>query len=170
MKVLPGIQKVLMKISNLEIHNINRVMILLKIAELDDNVDRQTLQTSLGYPRRTINKGVNKLIKNGIVYERSGKKSILLCLSLKGKSLIHTILQIVDNENENGKYGHCEKCDKFELLKTHHYLPRSMFGENPFVIKLCCECHKKADALVIGKDLSKEECFKIISDFLEDST
>ena len=67
-----------------------------------------------------------------------------------------------------GKDGKCAVKDcGLDSSGWHHYLPISIFGDNPFMVQLCKSCHKKADKLVLGKDaITPRQCFQIIYDFV----
>ncbi len=40
------------------------------------------------------------------------------------------------------KEGVCKKCGNVFLLEKHHILPKAEFGENPYIIEICANCHR----------------------------
>ncbi len=40
------------------------------------------------------------------------------------------------------KQGECRKCGKFTWIDEHHVLPKSIFGDEGELVKLCPTCHR----------------------------
>ena len=61
----------------------------------------------------------------------------------------------------------CEACCRKPSVSIHHYLPQKFFGNTPFKIYVCEDCHDELGELVHDKEgISKEEYFIITFDFV----
>jgi len=70
-------------------------------------------------------------------------------------------------------------CRKYAILHRHHYLPQRHWGDNPFYILICDECHEKIEQTILRvesfkkvlvngetKKLTEREYFQIVYNFV----
>jgi len=70
---------------------------------------------------------------------------------------------------KKGKIKPCSKCHTQEVLQKHHILPKRFYGDNPFYILLCDDCHKEVEKLIPEtKQLTPAKYFKIIYNFINE--